>query len=121
MQQSASAPAPNDGRPPSKIRFGRCEIDLDARLLRVDRQPVALTRLEFDLLAFLAHNAGRALSRGQLLREVWGLSHDGSARTVDNVVAHLRTKIGEDADRARHLLTIRGAGYRFELSPPPSK
>lgn len=100
-----------------KIRFGRCELDLYARTLHVDGKPVTLTRLECDLLAYLARQPGRAFSRRQLLRDVWGLHHDGSARTVDNVVAHLRTKIGEDAERPRHLLTLRGAGYRFELEP----
>ena len=104
-------------RKPEVIRFGRCEVDEAARTLRVDGQPVVLTRLEFDLLVYLAHNAGRALTRAQLLRDVWNLSHDGPARTVDNLVAHLRTKIGEDAERPRHLITLRGSGYRFVLEP----
>ncbi len=107
----AEAPPP----PPPTVRFGECEVDLAARILRVGGEEVELTRLEFDLLAYLLRNAGKVVSRAQLLREVWGLSHDGSARTVDNVVAHLRTKLGEDADEPRHLLTLRGAGYRFEL------
>src|SRR5205807_1525415 len=63
--------APHEGN--DRIRFGRCEVDVSARVLRVDGEPVTLTRLEFDLLLYLAHNAGRALSRGQLLRDVWGL------------------------------------------------
>jgi len=98
-----------------KVRFGACEVDLDARTLRVAGREVELTRLEFDLLAYLIRNAGRVVSRAQLMREVWGMTHDGSARTVDNVVAHLRTKLGEDAEGPRHLLTLRGAGYRFIL------
>jgi DNA-binding response OmpR family regulator len=112
--ERAAAPPPENGH---RLRFGRCELDLSRRTLRVGDDAVVLTRLEFDLLAFLAQNAGRVLSRGQLLREVWGLSHEGSARTVDNVIAHLRTKIGDEGDRPRHLLTLRGAGYRFELEP----
>jgi two-component system response regulator RegX3 len=96
-------------------------MDLSRRTLRVGGEPVVLTRLEFDLLAFLAQNAGRVLSRGQLLREVWGLQHDGSARTVDNVIAHLRTKIGDEAGGPRHLVTLRGAGYRFELEPEDTR
>ncbi len=99
------------------IRFGQCEIDVGARRLRVGRSEVVLTRLEFDLLLFLVQNPGQVLSRARLLREVWGLSHDGSARTVDNVVAHLRSKLGD----ARHLVTLRGAGYRFELEPSRSR
>ena len=121
--QAASAPPPvaspnvAGAGESQRIRFGRCEIDLYSRTLRVDLEPVELTRLEFDLLLYLAQHPGQALSRAQLLRDVWGLQHDGSARTVDNVIAHLRTKIGEDADRPRHLRTLRGAGYRFELEP----
>jgi two-component system alkaline phosphatase synthesis response regulator PhoP len=101
--------------PGEKVEFGECAVDLGARVLRVGGAVVELTRLEFDLLAYLIKNAGRVLSRAQLLREVWGLPHDGSARTVDNVVAHLRTKLNEDAEEPRHLLTLRGAGYRFEM------
>jgi DNA-binding response OmpR family regulator len=122
----AAAPSPTGSSPAAAagaaaesqpIRFGRCEIDLYSRTLRVDGTPVTLTRLEFDLLLYLAQHPGQALSRAHLLRDVWGLAHEGSARTVDNVIAHLRTKIGEDAERPRHLRTLRGAGYRFELEP----
>ena len=103
------------------VRFGACAIDPSARTLSVAGQPVTLTRLEFDLLLYFVQHAGRVLSRAQLLRDVWGLPHDGSARTVDNVIAHLRTKMGEDAERPRHLLTLRGAGYRFQLDPAPPR
>jgi DNA-binding response OmpR family regulator len=114
--QAARTPVPAPDAS-EEVRFGRCEVDLAARSLRVAGEEVELTRLEFDLLAYLIRNDGRVLSRSQLLREVWGLSHDGSARTVDNVIAHLRTKLGEDAVEPRHLVTLRGAGYRFELAP----
>ena len=114
LRRSSGPPSPPPV-PREVVRFGDCEVDLAAHELRRNGVVVELTRLEFDLLAHLGRNAGRVLSRGQLLRDVWGLTHDGSARTVDNVVAHLRTKIGEDADEPRHLLTLRGAGYRFEL------
>jgi len=122
---AAPAPPPPSPRAPAaagrRARFGQCELDVDRRALTVGGEPVVLTRLEFDLLAFFVQHAGRALTRAQLLREVWGLSHDGSARSVDNVIAHLRTKIGDEADRPRHLLTLRGAGYRFELEPTNTK
>jgi DNA-binding response OmpR family regulator len=107
--------APTSSRPPAseRRRFGACEVDLAARALTVDGKPVELTRLEFDLLAFLIRHAGQVQSRARLLSEVWGLQHDGSARTVDNVVGHLRAKLGEPA----HLVTLRGAGYKFVLEP----
>ncbi len=112
--------APRSAEPPvaapPTVEFGEVEVDLAAREVRLRGAVVELTKLEFDLLAYLCRNAGRVLSRAQLLREVWGLTHDGSARTVDNVVAHLREKLGEDAEEPRHLLTLRGAGYRFELA-----
>jgi DNA-binding response OmpR family regulator len=119
------APAPAPVAPPSsdgqRIRFGQFEIEVVSRTLREGGEPVTLTRLEFDLLLYLAQHGGQALSRAQLLRDVWGLAHDGSARTVDNVIAHLRTKIGEDAERPRHLRTLRGAGYRFDLEVEDEK
>jgi DNA-binding response OmpR family regulator len=108
----------NVSAPSEKAAFGDCVVDLASRELTVDGDAVELTRLEFDLLAYLIRNEGRVLSRARLLREVWGLSHDGSARTVDNVVAHLRTKLREDADEPRHLVTLRGAGYRFVAQAP---
>jgi len=117
ISASLGPPTPPVAEPPP-IRFGRCEIDVYSRALTVDHDPVVLTRLEFDLLLYFAQHPGQALSRGQLLRDVWGLAHEGSARTVDNVIAHLRTKMGEDAEKPRHLRTLRGAGYLFELTPP---
>jgi DNA-binding response OmpR family regulator len=75
--------------------------------------PVALTPREFELLAFLCGSGGRVFSREELVRKVWGLSHRGQGRTVDNFVAQLRAKLEADPDHPRHLLTVRGSGYRF--------
>ncbi len=94
-------------------RFGRAEIDLGERRLLVDGQEVALTSREFDLLAFFVLHPGRVHSREQLTRAVWGSLYDGTERTVDNFVARLRAHIGDDAERPRHLETVRGVGYRF--------
>ena len=94
-------------------RFGRAEVDLAARRLRVDGAPVELTQKEYDLLAFFLAHPGRAFRREELVRAVWGSSYEGTARTVDNFVARLRAHIGDDADAPRYLETVRGVGYRF--------
>jgi two-component system alkaline phosphatase synthesis response regulator PhoP len=73
-----------------------------------------VTHLEFELLAFLVRNAGRVFARDDLLRRVWGIQHSGSARTVDNFVAQLRAKLEQDPEQPRHLITVRGSGYRFD-------
>ena len=77
-------------------------------------QPVSLTHLEFELLSFFCRSAGRVYSREQLLRQVWGLRHSGQGRTVDNFLAQLRAKLEADPEQPRHLLTVRGSGYRFD-------
>jgi two-component system, OmpR family, alkaline phosphatase synthesis response regulator PhoP len=76
---------------------------------------VKLTHLEFELLSFLCSNSGRVHSREELLRQVWGFQQ-GQARTVDNFVAQLRAKLERDPDQPRHLLTVRGSGYRFSAA-----
>jgi two-component system alkaline phosphatase synthesis response regulator PhoP len=111
----AAAPAEGDrpSPPPERIlRFGEVVIDLEGRtVLRAD-QPVKLTHLEFELLSFLCRNRGRVYTREELLRHVWGFQQ-GQPRTVDNFVAQLRAKLEDDPDSPRHLLTVRGSGYRF--------
>jgi DNA-binding response OmpR family regulator len=94
-------------------RFGTAEVDLEARRLTVAGRAVALTTREFDLLAFFVAHPGRVFSREQLLRAVWGSRYAGTARTVDNFVARLRARVGDDADRPRWFETVRGFGYRF--------
>ncbi len=94
-------------------RFGEAEVDLVARRLSVGGKDVALTAREFDLLAFFVQHPGRVYSREQLTQAVWGSSYTGTGRTVDNFVARLRAHVGDDADRPRHFVTVRGFGYRF--------
>jgi DNA-binding response OmpR family regulator len=93
--------------------FGKAEVDLVARKLTVEGRPVPLTAREFDLLVFFVAHPGRVYSREQLMQAVWGSRYTGTARTVDNFVARLRAHIGDDAERPRHLETVRGFGYRF--------
>jgi DNA-binding response OmpR family regulator len=98
--------------PDRLLRFGDVVVDLEGRSVLRGGRPVKLTHLEFELLSFLCRNRGRVYTREELLRHVWG-AQQGQARTVDNFVAQLRAKLEDDPDRPRHLLTVRGSGYRF--------
>jgi DNA-binding response OmpR family regulator len=99
--------------PNPTLRFGEVVVDLNARTVTRAGQPVRLTHLEFELLSFFCRSANRVYSREQILREVWGMRQAGQARTVDNFLAQLRAKLEDDPERPRHLLTVRGSGYRF--------
>jgi len=109
----ASAP-PSSAPAPEKqplLRFGEVVVDVQGRTASRNGQPMSLTHLEFELLSFFCRNPGRVYAREELLRRVWG--SQGQLRTVDNFVAQLRAKIEGDPNRPRHLLTVRGSGYRF--------
>ena len=95
------------------LRFGQVVVDLDTRTVTRQGNAVRLTHLEFELLRFFCVSARRVYSREQLMREVWGLRQGGNARTVDNFLAQLRAKLEVDPEQPRHLLTVRGSGYRF--------
>ncbi|HZL18363.1 MAG TPA: response regulator transcription factor [Polyangia bacterium] len=104
-----STPGPADG----VLRFGEVVVDLQRRTVTRANQDVRLTHLEFELLTFFCHHTERVYSREELLHRVWGVRQAGQARTVDNFMAQLRAKLEVDPDRPRHLLTVRGSGYRF--------
>jgi DNA-binding response OmpR family regulator len=102
-------------QPDQVLRFGDITVDLAERTVSRAGSPVKLTHLEFELLSFLCNNSGRVHSREELLRQVWGFQQ-GQARTVDNFVAQLRAKLERDPEQPRHLLTVRGSGYRFSAA-----
>ena len=112
-QQGAPADSPAIDSKRPDIRFGDVVIDLDTRTVVRAGRPIKLTHREFELVAFLARSGGRVFSREELVRQVWGLEHPGQARTVDNFIAQLRAKLEKDPEQPKHLLTIRGSGYRF--------
>ncbi len=101
---------------PRVHRFGDCELDLESRRLRRAGVEVALTPTEFDLLAYFVSRPGRALSRDDILRTVWGHGVFVTARSVDRCVTTLRAKIEPDPHHATFIQTVREIGYRFE--PP---
>jgi two-component system alkaline phosphatase synthesis response regulator PhoP len=92
------------------LAFRHVRIDIEARQVTVDDQPIELTVSEFDLLRALAENRGRVLSREQLLEKVWGGEYFGEMRVVDVHLGHVRQKlINQDL-----IATVRGVGYRFD-------
>ncbi len=93
--------------------FGALEIDPLAREVRVGGEPVALTRLEFDLLDALSGQPRIAFSRRQLLERIWGPNWFGDEHVVDVHIANLRRKLGDDGAAPRYVLTVRGVGYRM--------
>ncbi len=101
----------------SNLVFKRIRVDVDARLVWKGEQPIELTPIEFDLLHVLVRNAGRALSREQLIEQVWGYDYYGDDRVVDVHVGRLRKKIEDDPSEPTLIATVWGAGYRFEDEP----
>ncbi|HVF27758.1 MAG TPA: response regulator transcription factor [Pyrinomonadaceae bacterium] len=101
--------------------FDRKTIDFGALELRVaDRATVRLTLMEAELLRYLIKRAGRPVSRKVMLEEVWGLHEDTDTRAIDNFIVRLRKYIEAEPSRPKHLLTVRGVGYRFIADPEAS-
>ena len=98
----------------STLAAGPVRLDVDRHVVAVDGRPVSLPLKEFDLLELLLRNAGRVLTRGQLIDRVWGADYVGDTKTLDVHVKRLRAKLEPDPANPRHLLTVRGLGYKFE-------
>ena len=99
--------------------FGGKTVDFGALELRARGRVVRLTLMEAELLRYLIANAGRAVSRREILEEVWNLREDTDTRAIDNFIVRLRRHIEDDPSDPAHLLTVRGVGYRF--TPEPAK
>jgi DNA-binding response OmpR family regulator len=97
----------------SRITAGSLELDARGRTVLRNGSPVALKPKEFDLVFFLARNAGQVFTREQLLEHVWGYEFFGGSRTVDVHVRWLREKLEDHPAQPKHLLTVRGVGYKF--------
>jgi DNA-binding response OmpR family regulator len=109
-------------RPPKtadRFAFDGKAIDFDALELHVAERKLPLTLMEANLLRYLIRHEGKAVSRKALLDEVWGVHEDTDTRAIDNFIVRLRRYIENDPANPRHLLTVRGVGYRFVASPPP--
>lgn len=88
-------------------------IDFEALELRSGEQTVNLTLMEADLLRYLINHEGKIVSRSAILEDVWGLREDTDTRAIDNFIVRLRKYIEDEPSRPRHLLTVRGVGYKF--------
>jgi len=97
--------------------FAGKTIDFGALELRSGETTIHLTLMESELLRHLVRNDGRIVSRKLILEEVWGLHEDTDTRAIDNFVVRLRRYIEDDPASPRHLLTVRGVGYRFLANP----
>jgi DNA-binding response OmpR family regulator len=97
--------------------FSGRSIDFQSLELRVGERTFPLTLMEVNLLRHLIAHEGKAVSRKSMLEEVWGLREDTDTRAIDNFIVRLRRYIETDAARPRHLLTVRGVGYKFVAEP----
>lgn len=98
----------------SVLEAGSVRMDIDRHQVTVDGREVAMPLKEFELLELLLRNAGRVLTRGQLIDRVWGADYFGDTKTLDVHVKRVRSKIEPDPSNPRMLVTVRGLGYRFE-------
>jgi two-component system response regulator RegX3 len=96
------------------LEAGPVRMDVERHVVTVDGGTVPMPLKEFDLLELLLRNAGRVLTRGQLIDRVWGSDYVGDTKTLDVHVKRLRAKIEPDPSNPRHLVTVRGLGYKFE-------
>ena len=100
---------------PATVEAGPVRMDVERHVVTVRGETVALPLKEFDLLELLLRNAGRVLTRGQLIDRVWGADYVGDTKTLDVHVKRLRSKLEEDPSNPEHLVTVRGLGYKWEV------
>jgi two-component system response regulator RegX3 len=105
---------PADAAGPDVLESGPIRLDADRHAVFVHGRETAMPLKEFELLELLLRNAGRVLTRGQLIDRIWGSDYFGDTKTLDVHVKRIRAKIEEEPAEPRLLLTVRGLGYRFE-------
>jgi two-component system, OmpR family, response regulator RegX3 len=100
---------------PGVVEAGPVRMDVERHTVAIRGQSTPMPLKEFDLLEILLRNAGRVLTRGQLIDRVWGSDYVGDTKTLDVHVKRLRAKVEVDPAQPRHIITVRGLGYKFEL------
>jgi two-component system alkaline phosphatase synthesis response regulator PhoP len=100
-----------------RFTFNGKTIDFDTLELTVGDKVLQLTLMEANLLRYLVEHEGKAISRKAMLEQVWGLHEDTDTRAIDNFIVRLRRYIEKEPGKPKHLLTVRGVGYRFTASP----
>jgi two-component system response regulator RegX3 len=113
LRRGGEQAADGDG-PAGVLAAGPVRMDVERHVVSVAGTVVALPLKEFDLLEYLLRNVGRVLTRGQLIDRVWGSDYVGDTKTLDVHVKRLRSKVEADPGAPRHLVTVRGLGYKFE-------
>jgi two-component system response regulator RegX3 len=101
---------------PATIESGPVRMDVERHTVQVGGEPVSLPLKEFELLEMLLRNAGRVLTRGQLIDRVWGSDYVGDTKTLDVHVKRLRAKVEPNPSKPQHIVTVRGLGYKFEAA-----
>jgi two-component system, OmpR family, alkaline phosphatase synthesis response regulator PhoP len=120
--QPAGRKSPQETFDSGKLfEFDGKTIDFDALELRSGTQTVRLTVMEADLLRYLIQHDGRVVSRRSILEDVWGLREDTDTRAIDNFIVRLRKYIEDEPSKPRHLVTVRGVGYKFISQAADSK
>ncbi|WP_354527988.1 response regulator transcription factor [Nakamurella sp. UYEF19] len=104
----------DEDRPDSVLTVGTVRIDVDRHRVSVDGVAITLRLKEFTVLELLMRNRGHVVSRGQLIERIWGDDFDGDPKRADAIINRLRRRLEPDPGEPRHLLTVRGLGYRFE-------
>jgi DNA-binding response OmpR family regulator len=113
-RQSESAPAADS---PDVFGFADKIVDFDAQELQVGETKYPLTLMEANLLRYLVQHEGKAVSRKNMLEDVWNLREDTDTRAIDHFIARLRKYIEEEPAKPKHVLTVRGVGYKFVATP----
>lgn len=103
------------------LSCGRVRLDVERHTVEVDGESVSMPLKEFDLLEYFLRNAGRVLTRAQLIDRVWGANYVGDTKTLDVHVKRLRSKIEENPRHPAQLVTVRGLGYKFEDGAAPTR
>lgn len=114
LQAVKAVPPGTDPKPGDELIFGNLVQDRKRHEFRLDGIPLGLKPREYDLLTYLVENHGRAVSRENILTQVWGWDYIGESRTVDVHIRWLRNKIELDPSKPQRIVTIPGIGYRFE-------
>ena len=109
--------APPAAQTDNAFTFGDKQVNFDLLEIRVRDQVFPLTLMEANVLRYLIEREGKPVSRKAMLEQVWGLHEDTDTRAIDNFIVRLRRYIEDDPARPRHVLTVRGVGYRFVASP----
>jgi two-component system response regulator RegX3 len=105
---------PVEEAPSTALEAGPVRMDVERHVVSVAGSTVSLPLKEFELLELLLRNCGRVLTRGQLIDRVWGADYVGDTKTLDVHVKRLRAKVEPDPGNPKHLVTVRGLGYKFE-------